>query len=324
MSLTSIDLFAGCGGLSRGLEWAGFDCLAFNELNKDAGASFQANFPTASPFIGDVSEVFSNEVIIENGLHQKDVDLVCGGPPCQGYSGIGHRRAYTSVQKEDIPTNHLFHEMIRVIDTIQPKTFLFENVQGLLSSRWNSSGEKGDIFRDVLHSFASTKGYTVQPTLQHAYDFGVPQNRPRVFIMGIRNEILENIELEPTPFDSTLDSSKFRSKLRRNGGFFADMKQRPYPSIIEAISDLAYADWEDGENYRHGPDSEYQKFMRKDIPEPWHKQKLKDHFVSKHTKKVRDRFKMMIDHGYSKLSDLPVEMQTSKFSQEGTSRGMGR
>jgi len=316
LTFTYVDLFAGCGGLSRGLEWAGFDCIAFNELNKDAGASFKANFPDAAPFIGDIAEVFSNDIINENGMMLKDIDLVCGGPPCQGFSGIGHRRAYTSVEKKDITTNHLFNEMIRVIDNIQPKTFLFENVQGLLSSRWNSSGAKGDIFRDVLHAFSSLEGYTVQPTLQHAYDFGVPQNRPRVFIMGIRNDILNNTELEPTQFDLVLDSSKFPSMLRRNGGFFADMPRRPYPSIIEAISDLAYDDWEDGQTYRHGPDSDYQRLMREGIGEPWHRKKLTDHHVSKHTKKVKKRFKWMIDHGVSRLADLPEEMQTNKFSQK--------
>ena len=116
--LTSIDLFAGCGGLTRGLEWAGFECLAFNELNKDAADSFALNFPDALRLDGDIREAVSQEVIEETliplieskgGLH-----LLCGGPPCQGYSGIGHRRTH-KLDKRDIPTNHLFHEMIRVI-----------------------------------------------------------------------------------------------------------------------------------------------------------------------------------------------------------------
>lgn len=316
MPLKSIDLFAGCGGLTRGLEWAGFDCASFNELNEDAAKSFSTNFTNAIPFVGDISKVFTDQIILENKFHEMDIDVVCGGPPCQGFSGIGHRRAYTSIQKEQIKTNHLYNEMIRVIDLIKPKTFLFENVQGLLSSRWNSSGKKGDIFRDVLQAFSSIKGYTIQPTLQHAYDFGVPQNRPRVFILGIRNDILEKTHLNPTDFNSSLDSSKFPSELRRNGGFFERLTKRPYPSIIEAISDLAYDDWEEGQTYRHGSDSDYQRFMREGIGEPWHKMKLTDHHVSKHTKKVKERFKWMIDHGVSKMSDLPEEMQTNKFSQK--------
>ena len=114
-NLTSLDLFAGCGGLTRGLEWAGFNCIAFNEINKDAANSFAINFPEAIRLDGDIRDAVSKEVIekvILPKTKEDGIDLVCGGPPCQGFSGIGHRRSF-SVEKEDIPTNHLFQEMIR-------------------------------------------------------------------------------------------------------------------------------------------------------------------------------------------------------------------
>ena len=146
---TSIDLFAGCGGLARGLEWAGFDCLAFNELNKDAADSFAANFPNAMRFDGDLRTALSNKVIkaklaplieARGGL-----DLLTGGPPCQGYSGIGHRRTH-AMNKHEIPTNHLYLEMVRVIRALKPRAFLFENVEGILSSMWyDYSAEKRQI-----------------------------------------------------------------------------------------------------------------------------------------------------------------------------------
>ena len=219
-TLTSVDLFAGCGGLTRGLEWAGFNCLAFNELNKDAANSFSSNFPSAIRLEGDIRTAVSNEVIddiIIPASNNSGIDLITGGPPCQGFSGIGHRRSY-SVEKIDIPTNHLFQEMIRVINRIQPKAFLFENVQGLLSARWSKGGESGEIFRDVWKAFSSIDGYISQPTLLHAYGFGVPQNRPRVMIMGIKEKILNKTGIEATHFDYTKKASNFREQLYNNGG----------------------------------------------------------------------------------------------------------
>ena len=207
--LTSVDLFAGCGGLSRGLEAAGFECIAFNEINEDAAQSFQTNFEESYRVHGDIKDVLSRDGIRKEVIPitgGDEIDLVCGGPPCQGFSGIGHRRSFT-VEKGDIPTNDLYWDMIRVIEQIRPKAFLFENVAGLLSSRWDSSGESGEIWKEVYTAFSSYKwsggpGYTTQPTLLHAYQFGVPQNRPRVFIMGIRDDIYANWSRQPITISS--------------------------------------------------------------------------------------------------------------------------
>ena len=78
--------------------------------------------------------------------------------------------------------------MIRATENLEPKVFLFENVEGILSGKWTSDGKKGEIFRDVWDAFSSIDGYVAQPTLLHAYGFGVPQNRPRVMIMGVQEE----------------------------------------------------------------------------------------------------------------------------------------
>lgn len=140
--LTCIDLFAGCGGLSLGLEQAGFQPLLVSELNKDAMATYMANrqgqgikqefdiHKLTNAKLGRYMDEWSNP----------DIDLVCGGPPCQGYSGIGHRRTF-NLNKEDIPSNQLYREMIRVIKKVKPKIFLFENVRGLVWGRWTQDGE---------------------------------------------------------------------------------------------------------------------------------------------------------------------------------------
>ena len=315
----SVDLFAGCGGLTRGLEESGFRCLAFNEINKDAADSFAVNFPDAIRLDGDIREAVSNEVIEREILPtagDNGVDLVCGGPPCQGFSGIGHRRSF-NIEKADIPTNHLFQEMIRVINKIQPKAFLFENVQGLLSSKWTKKGVKGEIFRDVWKAFSSIQGYIAQPTLIHAYGFGVPQNRPRVMIMGVRQDILEKTKIVATEFDPTVSSDKFQKQLRNNGGLFPVWRGSTAPTIPDAISDLEYDDWKENETYhRLPPKSDFQKTMRRKLGRDFNKQRLTDHVVSNHSKKVRDRFQYMIDHSITNIRNLPDEMKTKKFSQK--------
>ena len=120
-------------------------CVAFNEVNIHAAASFQANFPDAIPFVGNIVDVFSND-IIKNELLPKlggvgKLDLLCGGPPCQEYSRSQVRRSQ-KVETKDVPTSYLFQEMIRVIKILQPKVFLFENVEGLLTAKWKKKESK--------------------------------------------------------------------------------------------------------------------------------------------------------------------------------------
>src|SRR4051794_18625199 len=200
---TFIDLFAGCGGLSLGLELAGFRPVFVNELDPDAMESYllnrRADFPELDEPRGHVNDIFDltakDDELSAFSSHLRsvrrvsDVDLVVGGPPCQGYSGIGHRRTFTDVRKLDIPSNHLYREMAKVIVAVRPKMFLFENVKGLLSSKWTPDGEKGEIWTDVKKTFMEIEGYTVRHALVQAKSYGVPQNRPRVLLVGIRDDL---------------------------------------------------------------------------------------------------------------------------------------
>jgi len=377
--LTSIDLFAGCGGLTRGLEWAGYECLAFNELNKDAADSFSANFPDAMRLEGDIKEAVSNEIIrqkIKPIIAAKGgLDLLCGGPPCQGYSGLGHRRTH-SLDKIEIPTNHLFKEMIRTIKQMKPKVFLFENVEGILSGSWVDykvpnkfvkdldkvkdtisikklkafavnfeilvSGKnkndiieeikkeyplmrqrkRGEIFRDVWKGFSSIPGYTAQPTLVHAYSAGVPQNRPRVMIMGIKNSILKQTKLKPTHFEAKIleKGESYSKQIRNNGGFFKewDDDNIVVPDLIDVLGDLDFDGWSEEKPYhKHQPKSEFQKLMRKNNRLGDNgKELLSDHKFSNHSPAVIERAAYMIKHNIRRKSDLPEEMQTKKFSQK--------
>ena len=209
-NLTMMDLFAGCGGLSLGMEQAGFLPVFVNELNDDARGSYLLNrdfdlkgkpFNERTEFhSADIYELTQSRLeklkkdfldlgLIEDHGSHTSLDLICGGPPCQGYSGIGHRRSY-AVEKKDLPSNQLYEKMAEVIEFFRPKIFLFENVKGLLSSKWTSEGNKGEIWRDVWTRFHSIEGYTVHWQLVSAKDYGVPQNRPRVLLVGIRDDVM--------------------------------------------------------------------------------------------------------------------------------------
>ncbi|SVE57532.1 uncharacterized protein METZ01_LOCUS510386, partial [marine metagenome] len=202
--LTFIDLFAGCGGLSLGLEQAGFFPLYVNEINKDALETYRINRDKNFPHLRDkrfsskdIKDLVSDKSYFDRlfddmekefnrDFRSQSVDLVVGGPPCQGYSGIGVRRSY-SVEKTQLPFNHLYQDMSYFISRIKPKIFLFENVEGLLRSRWTKTGKKGGIFSDVLKTFQEIPNYSVKYNLVYAKDYGIPQNRPRILLVGIRD-----------------------------------------------------------------------------------------------------------------------------------------
>ena len=182
---TFFDLFAGCGGLSLGLERAGFTPLLVNELNPDAMSTYLLNRRDEYPWLCDNNVSNVKELVLDDKLLKRfrnsiksdfnidifngELDLICGGPPCQGFSGIGIRRSY-SVEKRQLPSNYLYQDMAFLINRIRPKIFLFENVRGLLSARWTNDGEKGEIFRDVLKTFRDIGAYHIRYKLVHAKD----------------------------------------------------------------------------------------------------------------------------------------------------------
>jgi len=311
--LTVVDLFAGCGGLSLGLEQAGFQSVYVNELNNDAMESYLINRDLENPYLrerfhsNDVKSMILDKKYIPNlskdlkntynlDVKSGELDLIVGGPPCQGYSGIGHRRSY-SVNKEQIPSNFLYQDMAYLISKLQPKIFLFENVRGLLSGRWKKGGEKGEIWSDVLETFNSLKDYQSSWKLVKAKDYGVPQNRPRVLLVGVRNDIrLKNI------------------KSKTADGFLPDPSGTP-PDPVDIFSDLIDPNYKKkyfNEKYLKDPRSDYQKSLRT-INRVLLKKgnELTEQEYSSHSEKIEKKFQFMIDNN----GNIPEEMRTKKFSQ---------
>ena len=313
--LTCIDLFAGCGGLSLGLEQAGFSPLLFSELNHSAAETYIVNRPSQNIIpVGDIYSLTDENLdllkIYWRAKGIEEVDLVCGGPPCQGYSGIGHRRTF-KLDKKEIPSNHLYEEMVRVIRIVRPRAFLFENVRGLLSAKWDKSGMNGEIFRDVLRAFTTLGEYHIRWDLLHAKDYGVPQNRPRVVMTGLRHDVLYP-KRRGMPCEAP--TLLFDQPSAVAHGFLPKPEGRP-PTLPELLSDLVdpeYPKRRATEWYPHPPQTEIQRELRQRNGHPvGAENSLSEQDYSNHAPYIREKFAHMIAHG----GEIPEQYRTKKFAQ---------
>lgn len=316
INLKFIDLFAGCGGLSLGLELANFDPIFVNELNQNALETYlinrERNFPLlrSKYNMADIKKLVASEgqLLIELikgfkvdyglNIQSGDLDLLVGGPPCQGFSGLGYRRSY-SVNKKQLPSNHLYQDMAFVISMLKPKIFLFENVKGLLTAKWSQDGDKGEIWEDVKGTFKNIPDYTVHPELVYAKNYGVPQNRPRVLIVGIRSDL-----------GFKEDTSKFAK------GYLPEPSDE-YFNLEDLLGDLVDENYSNGgatEKYPKAATNIYQKWFRTNpmngevVPK---NSLITEHKYSKHREDVIAKFKYMI----ANEGVIPQSMKTKKFSQ---------
>lgn len=308
----AVDLFAGCGGLSLGLELAGFETLLVSELNKDAMDTFITNKRNKRHVMASFYDVYSiTGEVLENlrrgwaKLGIEEIDLIAGGPPCQGYSGIGHRRSY-QVEKSEIPSNYLFKEMTRIISLLRPKMFLFENVKGLLSARWTADGTKGEIWEAVQAEFKAINKssnypdgeYFVDFKLVQAKDYDVPQNRPRVLMVGIRRDLgWKPVAGQPA------------------SGLLPVPTGNP-PNVEDVLSDLVDPDYLEKRvtaNYLCPPRTKIQRWLRTrpDGRVAGKGERLTDQEYSNHAPAIREKFQHMLDND----GEIPESMRTKKFAQ---------
>ena len=193
-----IDLFSGCGGLSFGLEKAGHKCILGVDQSKDAIETFACNHPNAHAIHADIHKFTKTK--LEKLINVDDVDMVVGGPPCQGFSTVGKGDA------NDL-RNSLFQQFVRIVRITSPKIIIFENVTGMLA-------KKNELILKRIFSSFEKLGYNMDARVLSADDFGVPSRRKRTIIIGVKG----GQPLFPTP---------------RFG------KKKPYISVREAFSDLS-------------------------------------------------------------------------------------
>lgn len=164
-----ISLFSGCGGLDLGFEKAGFEIPVANEFDKTIWATFKANHPKTKLIEGDIRNIKEDEF-------PDDVDGIIGGPPCQSWSEAGSLRGI------DDERGQLFYDYIRILKKIQPKFFLAENVPGMLASRHKTAVE------NIVSMFEKC-GYNISINMVNAKNYGVAEERKRVFYIGFRKDI---------------------------------------------------------------------------------------------------------------------------------------
>jgi DNA (cytosine-5)-methyltransferase 1 len=173
--LNVIDLFCGAGGLSTGFRQAGFNILLGIDNDKDALETFKLNHPESKIFCGDISKITKKE--IKKIIGDKKIDIIIGGPPCQGFSMAGRRDPGDS-------RNILIENYLNLVSKINPKLFVIENVRGLLSMKT----KKGEFVIENVITLAEKKGYFITIYPLNAANFGVPQNRKRVFLIGCKKK----------------------------------------------------------------------------------------------------------------------------------------
>lgn len=241
-----IDLFAGVGGLSLGFEKKGFDVVLANEYDASIAASYIANHKNTKMIVGDITSLDLEDTF---GKLAGTIDVVIGGPPCQGFSQKGQRKTIHDER------NFLFKYYVSVVELVNPKYFVMENVPNLLTA-------EGGYFRHEIEELFNKLGYSLEYGVLNASDYGVPQNRRRAIIIGKLDGDAPKL---PVP-------------------------KRNKVTIWDAISDLAYLESGEGseeQEYKYPADSDYEKMLRKDSS------KLFNHIATKHSPLALERLALI-------------------------------
>lgn len=170
---TVIDLFCGAGGLSEGFRKAGFDVLAGNDTDPSAARTFSANHREASFLSGPIEAICAGDFLQAAGIDCGQLDVLIGGPPCQAFSVYNHQRGMHDRRSS------LFREYLRIVKGLMPKWVLMENVTGI------TSAGRGEAVSEILSSLAEL-GYRVETRVLRTEDYGIPQERRRIFFVGNR------------------------------------------------------------------------------------------------------------------------------------------
>lgn len=248
---TVIDLFAGAGGMSLGFKNAGFNILFANDIDSACKETYNQNFKNIPYLLKDIRTLQLNDIITACGTDK--IDVVVGGPACQGFS-----LANSKTRNADNPKNNLVFEFIRIVNAIRPKWFIMENVEGLISINEGS-------FQNALIENFNCKGYDVKFIPLCAADYGVPQKRKRVFFIGNR-------------MGCEIKAPKIKYGLEK----------QPYITVNEALSDLPLIHNKSSGfeicDYASKPQNKYQTKIRS------RSKKVYNHIITKSSELVLKRY----------------------------------
>lgn len=223
MKPSVIDLFSGVGGLSLGFEKQGFEILIANEYDKSIATAYTENHKNTKMIVGDITSLDLNKTF---GVYTGKIDVVIGGPPCQGFSQKGQRKTIHDER------NFLFKYYVAVVKLVKPKYFVMENVPNLLTA------ENGYFFKEIEELF-NMMGYSLEHGVLNASNYGVPQNRRRAVIIGKLNGKAPKLP-EPRNDKVTIWDA------------------------ISDLAFLVSGEGTYEQEYRKSPESEYQKLLRSD------------------------------------------------------------
>lgn len=272
MAPVLLDLFAGVGGISLGFEQAGFTTVGANDFDDNALDAYALNHPRAIIWRGPIETLDTAAVLDDLGMGVGELDVLVGGPPCQGFSKNRARRHVDGEFVED-PRNHLFKEYLRFVDALKPRVVLIENVPEILIK---NDGQYAAEIRKRLHSM----GYSMNARVLNAVNYGVPQRRRRAIILAAREGVVPMPE--PTHGEQNEDTL---------------FGPAPLVTIRDAIGDLAgLAADEEFLKYPHEPTTTYQKERRGGL------EHLSDHLAWKMSPVQADRLSYLGEgDGWEKL-----------------------
>lgn len=293
--LRTIDLFCGAGGITEGFRQAGYHSLYGNDIMPEAIETFALNHPDAFSDCRQIENVDPREVREQLGLQPGDLDVLVGGPPCQGFSINAPDRFLND------PRNKLFKHYERFVEEFQPKTFLFENVPGLLSI-----GD-GAVFRQIVNIFTGL-GYHVTAKILFAAHYGAPQERWRLILLGSRfGEIMH-----PSPTHYARGRANFRGGNTMTFQLKENDKQSLQPTVTvgDAIGDLprlAMGEGAEVVGYAADAHSPYSQNMRNPTGVTF------NHYAAKLSKQNTERMKHVKPGG--SWRDIPHELLPKGMQQ---------
>ncbi len=273
--LHAIDLFCGAGGLSVGLSTAGFHIVLANEIETDFANTFAANHPETEVLCDDIHEIDFQQKLKSLNIKPGEVFLVCGGPPCQGFSTVG------SKNKRD-PRNSLFYEFIRSISETSPQYVLFENVAGFRQLY------KGEAYFTLIKEL-NNLGYDCASRIVDASDYGLPQQRKRTIVIGWK----KGLTPVSFPFPTHGEECDLFDTTRKL-------------TIMDAISDLPpLKPGESASEYLSPPKNQYQQKLRNGA------KTLTEHNCSNYGGKMRKILELIPPGGC--VHDLPIELRPKSY-----------
>jgi DNA (cytosine-5)-methyltransferase 1 len=287
-----IDLFAGCGGLSEGFYRDGYKALLHLEIDEAACKTLRTRMKHYGYSEDDIKEAVMCDDITRDGLLEdmdkrihEPVDIIIGGPPCQAFSSVGRAQDPNGMSND--PRNYLFENYLQVLNHYKPKMFIFENVKGLLTAR--PKGVK--IFDIIVREMSKTYNIVTDPKtlLLNAADYGVPQIRERVIIIGIRKDI------------DYLDIKDVYNSIPKTHSD-TDENLPNYVTVGEAILDLPKLEPGEGENIqRVKPTNLTNAYLKKISNDSGI---VYNHSARQHNEQDRERYRILSEHKNWQLKDL--------------------